>query len=178
MFRKSEPKDGGAQPLLHSSGQSEAARTRVRTQTTIGPSIHIKGDILVTGDEGVRIEGRLEGTISPTEGIITVGKEGRINATINARAIYVEGKVEGDLNGSDRVVIHGSGNVRGNIRAPRVTLEDGCKFNGSIDTDVEPVSTSQSTSGDINENVPDIKLAATGIGDRFLGGGLDKTADR
>ena len=177
MFRKSEPKDGQIEPMSPSNGQSMPPNTRVRTQTTIGPSIEIRGEILVSGGEGVRIEGRVEGTISPTDGVITVGKDGQINATINARAIYVEGKVEGDLNGGDRVVIHSSGNVRGNIKAPRVTLEDGCKFNGSIDTDVEPRVTSQSTNASSSENIADIKLAAAGSGDAFSGGGLDKLAD-
>ena len=44
-----------------------------------------------------------------------------------------EGKVTGDITGDEKVVISKSGNVRGNIVAPRVTLEDGAIFKGSID---------------------------------------------
>ena len=47
----------------------------------------------------------------------------------------VDGEVSGDITGSEKVVISKSGNVRGNIVAPRVTLEDGAIFKGSIDMD-------------------------------------------
>ncbi|PYV38461.1 MAG: hypothetical protein DMG09_11920 [Acidobacteria bacterium] len=43
------------------------------------------------------------------------------------------GAVEGNLYGHDQIVVRNSGNVRGNITAPRVALEDGSRFKGSID---------------------------------------------
>lgn len=174
MFKKSEPEDGQIDPMILSSEQSMLPKTRIRTQTTIGPSIQISGDVLVTGNEGLRIEGRVEGTISPSDSIITVGKEGQIYATIKARAIYVEGKVEGDLKGDERVVVHSSGNVRGNIVAPRVTLEDGCKFQGSIDMDVEPSAASRSRNSSKSEKIANFKSVAGGSGDVFSGGELGK----
>ena len=132
MFKKSEPEDGRTEPMVHSSEQSMlSTTTRSRTTATIGPSIQISGD--VTGNEDVRIEGRVEGTVNLSDNVLTIGKEGQINATVNARVIFVEGKVEGDLTGDEKVVVQASGNVRGNIVSPRVTLEDGCKFKGSID---------------------------------------------
>ena len=45
----------------------------------------------------------------------------------------VEGSVQGDVFGSEEVVIRQSGKVEGNLTAPRVTLEDGSTFRGSID---------------------------------------------
>ena len=47
----------------------------------------------------------------------------------------VDGQVTGDISGSEKVIISKSGRVKGNIVAPRVTLEDGAKFKGSIDMD-------------------------------------------
>ena len=107
----------------------------------------------------------MEGTIGLSDNILTVGKEGQIKATVNARTIFVEGKVEGDLKGDEQVVVHSSGNVRGNIVAPRVTLEDGCKFKGSIDTDVEPSAARASGKSGRSEKIADIKSAAGGRGD-------------
>ncbi len=174
MFKKPEPEDGRTEPMIHSSEQSVLPTTRSRTPATIGPSIQISGDVLVTGNQGVHIEGRVEGTISLSDNILSVGKEGQINATISARAIFVAGKVEGDLKGDEQVVVHSSGNVRGNIVAPRVTLEDGCKFKGSIDMDVEPSAARVSTSSSGSEKIADIKSAAGGSGDASSGGGLGK----
>ena len=168
MFKK--PDEIRSEPTIHgSSEQSSLSTARSRAPATIGPSIQINGD--VTGDEDLVIEGRVEGTISLNENVLTVGKEGQINATVNARAIFVEGSVEGDLKGDDQVVIKGSGNVRGNLVAPRVTLEDGCKFKGSIDMDVESNTASRRGSGR-SEKIADIKSAAGGSSDSSSGGVL------
>ncbi|GMQ75639.1 MAG: hypothetical protein BMS9Abin01_0893 [Gammaproteobacteria bacterium] len=172
MFKKPESEDGRTEPMIHSSDKSMLPTTRSRTPATIGPSIQISGD--VTGNEDVRIEGRVEGTVNLSDNILTVGKEGQINATVNARAIFVEGKVEGDLKGDEQVVVHSSGNVRGNIVAPRVTLEDGCKFKGSIDMDVEPSTARAPGSAGRREKIADIKSAAGAGGDGSPSGGIGK----
>ena len=57
----------------------------------------------------------------------------RLNIT--AKVIKIAGTVRGDLSGSEKVVISRTGNVHGNIVAPRMTLEDGAIFKGSIDMD-------------------------------------------
>ncbi len=158
MSKKPESEDSRTKPMVHTSKQSMLSTTRNGTPATIGPSIQISGDVI--GNEDVRIQGRVEGTINLSDNILTVGKEGQIKATVNARTIFVEGKVEGDLMGDEQVVVHNSGNVRGNIVAPRVTLEDGCKFKGSIDTDVEPSAARASGSSSRSEKVADIKSAA------------------
>ncbi len=157
MYKKPESEDSRTEPMVHTSKQSMLSTPRNRTPATIGPSIQINGDVI--GNEDVHIEGRVEGTINLSDNRLTVGKEGQISATVNARTIFVEGKVEGDLKGDERVVIHSSGDVRGNIVAPRVTLEDGCKFKGSIDTDVEPSATRASGMPSRSEKIADIKSA-------------------
>lgn len=100
---------------------------------TIGPSIHIKGDL--TGEEDLVIQGRVEGTINLKQNNLTIGQEGNINANIFARTVTVEGNLKGDIYGDEKVVIKKSGNVNGNVTAPRVSLEDGARFKGSMDMD-------------------------------------------
>ena len=99
--------------------------------SVIGPSILVQGDM--TGDEDLVIQGRIEGSISLKKNLVTVGKDGRVNATVSAQTIRVEGTVEGELRGREQVIVTKTGSVSGNIVAPRVTLEDGCRFKGSID---------------------------------------------
>jgi len=97
---------------------------------TIGPSISIKGDI--SGNEDLVIEGKVEGAIELGKHNVTIGHNGRVTADIRGKRICVEGEVKGDLLG-DEVLIRKSGRVEGNAKAPRVTLENGCNFRGSID---------------------------------------------
>lgn len=99
----------------------------------IGPGIHINGDI--SGDENLLVEGKVEGKIRLGQNHVEVGQSGTVKADITAKVIKIAGEVRGDLNGTEKVVISRSGNVHGNIVAPRMTLEDGAIFKGSIDMD-------------------------------------------
>ncbi len=174
MFKKSEIEDGRTESKTHKSEQSSIPKSSSRTPATIGPTIQIKGDVFVTGNQGVHIDGRVDGTITLSDNILSVGTEGEINATIDGRAIFVAGKVQGDVKGDEQVVIKSSGNVRGNIVAPRVTLEDGCKFKGSIDMDVDSRAAQSSDKSGRSEKIADINSAAGVSGDVSSGGGRGK----
>lgn len=102
-----------------------------RSGAAIGPSISIKGDL--SGDEDVVIQGRIEGKVILRENNVTVDKSGLVKADIYGKLIMVEGEVEGNLFGQDQIVVRSSGKVRGNLSAPRISIEDGARFKGNID---------------------------------------------
>lgn len=110
---------------------------RVREAAVIGPSIHINGDL--RGEEDLIIEGNVDGTIHLHEHGLTIGSKGKVKADIYAHSIVVDGKVDGDLYGSERIAIRKSGEVKGNVVSPRVSLEDGGRFKGSIEMDQQAV---------------------------------------
>lgn len=104
---------------------------RSGSRAVIGSSIRITGDL--SGEEDLVVEGRIDGKVELRQHTVTVGKSGRVKADIYARTIYVEGEVRGNLFSDEQVTVRQSGNVQGNITAPRVSLEDGAKFKGAID---------------------------------------------
>jgi len=106
---------------------------QLRERAIIGSSILIKGDI--SGEEDLVVQGQVEGRIELRQHNVTVGKNGRVKADIWGKIISVEGEVFGNIFGEEKIVIRSSGVLHGNITAPRVTLEDGSKFKGSIDMD-------------------------------------------
>jgi len=106
---------------------------QLKDRAIIGPSISIKGEL--AGEEDLLIQGRVEGKIDLKKHNVTVGKNGRVKADIYGKVISIEGEVQGNLFGEEKIVLRQSGVVRGNITAPRVNLEDGAKFKGSIDMD-------------------------------------------
>lgn len=112
------------------------------TSAAIGASIRIKGD--VSGDENLIIQGHVEGTIKVQGHNVTISKTGKVTANIEANQIIVEGELQGDMVGEEKVIIRETGNVHGNIVAPRVTLEDGALFKGSIE--MEPRQKGTTTS--------------------------------
>jgi len=89
------------------------------------------------GEEDLLIQGQVDGTIDLKNHTLTVGEQGVVRANVVAKTVTIEGTVEGDLFGQERISILASSNVKGNIVADRVTLEDGAKFRGSIDMDID-----------------------------------------
>jgi cytoskeletal protein CcmA (bactofilin family) len=120
------------------AGSARSASPVMSKTAVIGPGININGDI--SGNESLVIEGKVEGKIHLPGHQVEVGKAGRVHADVIAKFVRVEGELKGDIDGKEKVVIAQSGNVRGNISAPRVMLEDGAIFKGSID--IDPVDSS------------------------------------
>lgn len=104
--------------------------TASERMSILPPSMRFKGEL--SAEEDLLIQGTVEGIIRHTQRV-TIGKEGRIKANIDANIIKVEGAVEGDLHAVHSVRIDESGNLRGNIQAPSVCLVEGSHFNGSVD---------------------------------------------
>ena len=109
----------------------------------IGPTVVIEGKI-VSGED-LLIEGNVSGSISAKGHEVTVGSVGKLKADISAKIVRVEGSVQGDISGVEKVIISKTGNVLGNIDAPRVTLEDGAKFKGSIEMDPGETAVAESS---------------------------------
>jgi len=137
--KKNVSKWSGSDDATQTSETSSSPRQKPVTSTTsqsrqlatIGPSIHIKGEL--TGEEGLIIDGQVEGTINLKNNDLIIARNGQIQANVYAKTITIEGKLRGDLNGKEKVIIRDSGDVHGNIISPRVVLEDGAHFKGSID---------------------------------------------
>ena len=99
----------------------------------IGRSIQINGDL--RGDEDLRIEGDVSGTVELKNAALTIGKEGKVKAGVFAKSIAVDGETKGDLYATERVSVHVNARVQGNIIAPKVSIEEGAHFKGSIEMD-------------------------------------------
>ena len=100
----------------------------------IGPTLKFKGEL--SAEEDLLIRGHIEGKIHHKSKLLIIGEEGTVKADIDGSRVVTEGTVEGDIHGSDSTVIKTSAHVRGNIYSPRVGIEAGAKFKGSIDMDV------------------------------------------
>jgi cytoskeletal protein CcmA (bactofilin family) len=118
-------------PQDSSSGRADALRHQEKDTVNIGKSVIIKGDL--SGSEDLTIEGQVEGKIELRQNVLTIGPNGKIKATIFAKAVVVQGDVQGDITASERVDIRDNGSVDGDLSAPRIAIADGAHFRGSID---------------------------------------------
>jgi cytoskeletal protein CcmA (bactofilin family) len=98
--------------------------------TFIGSNLTIDGT--VSGSEPVLIEGTVRGKIN-LSGELRIGTKGRVEATVHAKNVTVEGKLTGDVSADDKVELVASATVDGNIKAPKIIVAEGARFRGSVD---------------------------------------------
>jgi len=140
-----------AYPTAVDNTASLKPRVEAKTPTAvIGAKIRFKGELV--GEEDLLVQGHVEGTIDLKGHNLTVGEKGVLQANVTAKTITIEGRVEGDLFGEERIAIRSSSHVQGNVKAERVILEDGAKFRGSIDMDMEERSDIKSMASQLKES--------------------------
>lgn len=126
-----QPPDNRSQ-LSSNLNASSAKNIGVPTeQATIGRSLVIKGE--VSGSESLFIDGRIEGTVNLADARLTVGRNGVLNANINAREVVIMGKVTGNVQCTDRLDLRSEGSLTGDVVTQRISVEDGAVLKGKIE---------------------------------------------
>jgi cytoskeletal protein CcmA (bactofilin family) len=113
----------GFQEFSMSTGSSGLAQ--------IGKSVVIKGEL--SGSEDLYLDGLVEGTIALKGNSLTVGPNGQVKASIDAKGVVVQGKLEGNIQASDRVELRKSASVTGDIATQRISIEEGAFLKGKVD---------------------------------------------
>lgn len=116
MFAKNKAKDNS---ILES---------QIKTLSVLSSSVVITGKIDV--EEDIRIDGCVKGNIS-CNGKIVVGPSGHIIGNIKSRTIILTGKIVGDINVSEIVVLKASSYYEGHITARNIEIEAGASFFGN-----------------------------------------------
>jgi cytoskeletal protein CcmA (bactofilin family) len=96
----------------------------------IGKAISIRGDL--TGNEDMVIEGQVEGKVDLPNNQLTVGANGNVKAEIHAKGVVIVGHVVGNVVGLERVEIQATGQVEGDVTAPKLSVAEGAQLNGAI----------------------------------------------
>lgn len=105
------------------------------TDSLIGHGGTLEGK--VNCDTNLRIEGTFSGEII-CSGMVTVGEEGTVHASIRAEEIVIAGKVYGDVTAERRLIMTGTGQLHGNISAGTLSIMEGSLLNGSIYMQEQP----------------------------------------
>ena len=99
----------------------------------IGPAVTINGRL--TGDEPVNVFGRVEGNVQLNNHLV-VEEGGHVVAELDVQVLTVRGQFNGDVVAHDVITLESGSVVTGNLKAPRIIIEDGAKFKGNIEMDV------------------------------------------
>jgi cytoskeletal protein CcmA (bactofilin family) len=117
----------GGYALMETPKAPDTARAE---KTIIGKSIVIKGELSCS--EELYVDGEVEGIIDPKGNRLTIGPNGRVKANVNASAVVVQGKLDGNVQASDRVDLKQSAVVTGDIAAQRISIDEGAYFKGRL----------------------------------------------
>ena len=102
-----------------------------RVSAWIGQGVVVEGRI--TSAQDLRIDGKVEGTIEVGNHGLIIGAGAEIKADLIARSILISGAVTGNVTATERVDVHATGSIEGDVTTPRLVLTDGAMVNGKVD---------------------------------------------
>ena len=95
--------------------------------TIVGADSHFKGEL--TFERTAKINGKFDGTITG-KGELQVSQNALCKADVQAGAVAVDGRIEGNVKAGDTVRLNGSGVVKGDITAAKMVMSEGASFYG------------------------------------------------
>lgn len=112
---------------------------------SIGKSVQIQGE--VRGSEDLVVDGTVQGTITLSESRLTIGPNAHVQADVSARDVIILGKLVGNVNAGGRVELRAGANLKGDIRAARLSIEENALLTGKVElTSAERTTASPSAS--------------------------------
>ena len=97
----------------------------------IGKSVIIKGEL--SGSEDLYVDGQVEGSIELHGNNLTVGPHGQVKASVNAKGVIIQGKLEGNIKATERTELRKSAVAVGDVTTQRMAIEEGAFYKGRVD---------------------------------------------
>jgi len=106
-----------------------APKNENQLNSLIGEGSMFEGKFYINGS--LQIDGRFEGEIKTKDQLI-VGETGKVKTDIFARSVVVGGTVIGDIEAEEYVSLLSTGRILGNIKAPKVNIDEGVVIKGEV----------------------------------------------
>jgi len=114
---------------MNTNGQF-TAESESFVNSIIGEGTTLHGDFNINGL--LRIDGTFYGRVK-TSGKVLIGKSGSAECEIYAGTVVIGGKVRGEIIALEKIILLSTGELIGNIKTPRLTIEEGVKFDGKCE---------------------------------------------
>jgi len=80
----------------------------------------------------LRIDGHFSGRVSSSDGTLIISNGAQLTcAVIEVAIAKINGTVEGNIRATKELVLGPTADVRGNLVAPELTVEEGARLNGN-----------------------------------------------
>ena len=97
------------------------------------------------------------------DGVLQLGESGVINGNVNATAVIVRGKINGNVSAKEKIEIKSKAELFGDIRAAKLAIEEGVTFVGRTEVNpnkVAPSATPPPRPSDPRASTDPLKAAA------------------
>jgi cytoskeletal protein CcmA (bactofilin family) len=113
------------------SQPSASTPSKLAEKTIIGEEISIKGTI--NGRGNLIIQGAIQGNINLDQHHLTIGPNGNVEAEVTAENVTISGRLKGNINAKGKVEITKTADFNGEIKAKRISVEDGAFLKAVIE---------------------------------------------
>ncbi len=96
---------------------------------TLGPRDSLIGNLTIDGD--LTIHGKVEGELHAT-GDVAVTDGATVRAQVDGNNVTVHGTLTGNVNARGKLTLAGSGNLQGDVRVAKLSVDDGATLNGNV----------------------------------------------
>jgi cytoskeletal protein CcmA (bactofilin family) len=127
--RVTPPPAAATDPAAGAARPRPAATAEVR-ESVIAPELTIEGKIEGTGN--VRIAGRFKGDIN-VNGNLNIEPSAHVTGQVQAKAVVVAGELQGNIVAAERVELHESGVVNGDVKAGSLSVAAGSRMRGQVE---------------------------------------------
>src|SRR5215475_12820710 len=107
------------------------------SKNMLSSDVEIKGNLKFSGE--LTFEGKIDGEIQ-TEGTLNLGDSASVNGNISAQTVIVRGKVNGNIVAKEKIEIKTKAELFGDIRASKLSVEEGVTFVGKAEVNPNKVS--------------------------------------
>src|SRR6476660_2316429 len=111
--------------------------TQTNTKNVLGTDVELKGTLKFSGE--LTFDGKLDGEIN-SEGTLNLGDNAVIKGNITSNSVIVRGKVNGNVVAREKIDIKTKAELFGDIRAPKLVIEEGVTFVGKTEVNPNKVS--------------------------------------
>jgi cytoskeletal protein CcmA (bactofilin family) len=96
--------------------------------TLVGHGTVFEGSLNVSSS--MRVDGKILGKITCSDSLL-VGKTGVVEASVKVKNATIGGKVVGDIEADEVVILEGNSAVIGDVTTKKLIIEEGAVFNGT-----------------------------------------------
>ncbi|OIQ50252.1 Polymer-forming cytoskeletal [Pseudodesulfovibrio hydrargyri] len=79
----------------------------------------------------VRIDGNFQGEVV-SEGTLVIGQDAVVEGQVQVGQLVLSGRIKGEVEAKNKVVLHKTANLQGNIRTPVLVVEEGAVLEGQL----------------------------------------------